>query len=122
MTWEWVAGVAAALKIELAVLVSSTVGGFASLRFFDAKQNPDGTTTPLSLKQRWSIVIAGAAIGTYGTSLVMELLKLQTGTRVDVGIGLFLGLFGMAFASAVVKALQGIDLRGAVESWIKRGG
>lgn len=118
---EWIAGAAAALKIELSVLVSSTVGGFVSLRFFDGTPQDDGTVKPLTLKQRWSIVLAGCAIGTYGTSLVMEILKLQTGTRVDVGIGLFLGVFGMAFASAVVKALQGIDLRGAVESWIKRG-
>lgn len=109
---EWLAGGLAALKIELSVLVASTVGGFVSLRFFE------GLTT----KQKWAIVLAGGAMGTYGTGLVMELLKLQTGTRVDVGIGLFLGIFGMAFASAVVKALQGVDLRGAVESWIKRGG
>lgn len=117
---EWIAGAAAALKIELAVLVSSTIGGFVSLRFFEGKEREDGTIEPLSIKQKWSIVLAGGAIGTYGTSVIMELLKLQTGTRVDVGIGLLLGIFGMAFASAVVKALQGIDLRGAVESWIKR--
>lgn len=118
---EWLAGAATALKIELSVLVSSTVGGFVSLRFFEGKQRPDGSVEPLGIKQKWSIVLAGGAIGTYGTSVVTGLLNLQTGARVDVGIGLFLGIFGMAFASAVVKALQGIDLRGAVESWIKRG-
>lgn len=119
---EWLTGALAALKIELSVLISATVGGFVSMRFFEGRQMPDGTVVPLTLKQRWSIVLAGGAIGTYGTSLVMHLLALQPNTKVDVGIGLFLGIFGMAFASAVVKALQGIDLRGVLESWIKRGG
>ena len=120
--WEWIVASAAALKIEVSVLVSSAVGGFISLNFFEGTPRPDGTIEPLSRKQKWSVVLAGAAMGTYGASLVVELLALASkGSRIEVAIGLLIGIFGMSVAASVVKAVRGLDFKGIVESWFKRG-
>lgn len=122
MSWvEAIGAFLAALGIKLAVLVSSAVGGFLSLRFFEGEQLPDGTCRPLGVGQKWFIAGAGCAMGVYLSGLVVDFFQLTDKTgRVEVGLGLAIAVFGMSLAAAIVKTLRELNLGGVIESWLTR--
>lgn len=121
---NWVEAIGAALAaagIKVAVLVSSAVGGFLSLRFFEGEQLPDGTSLPMPLKQKWFIAVSGAAMGVYLSGFTVEFFALTDKTgKIEVGLGLVIAVFGMSLASAVVRALKDLNLGGVIESWFTR--
>lgn len=122
MSWaETVAAALAAAGIKLGVLVSSAIGGFASLRFFEGEPQPDGSVKPLGTGQKWTIAITGAAMGVYLAPATVEWFSLTDKTgKVEVGLGLLIAFFGMSMGSAVIRALKDINLKAIVESWLQR--
>lgn len=118
----WADAVLAALAaagIKIGVLVSSSIGGFASLRFFEGETMPDGTVQPLSIGQKWSIAIPGAAMGYFLAPATVEWFSLtDKGGHVEVGLGLLIAFFGMSMASAIGRALKELNLKAILESWL----
>ncbi len=113
-----VEGFFAALGIKFAVLVSSAIGGFLSLRFFEGERLPDGAVRPLTLTHKWAIAGSGTALGIYLSGFAVEVFALTDKTgKVEVGLGIIIGLFGMSAAASVVKLLRDGDI---LESWLKR--
>lgn len=121
---SWLDGVIAGLAaagIKVGVLVSSAIGGFLSLRFFEGEQLPDGTCKPLPVRQKWAIAGGGTAMGVYLSGLSVEIFELTDKSgRVEVGLGVLIAVFGMSLASAVIEALKGIDFKAIAESWLTR--
>ena len=122
MNWiETFAAVLTAAGIKLAVLVSSVIGGFLSLRFFEGEQLADGSCRPLPTKQKWFIAASGAAMGVYLSGFAVEFFALTDKTgKIEVGLGLAIAVFGMSLASAIVRALKELNLGGVIESWLTR--
>ena len=119
--WEAVGTALAAAGIKLGVLLSSTIGGVLSLRFFEGELQADGTCIPLPTRQKWFIAVAGAAMGVYLSGFTVEFFALTDKTgKIEVGLGLVIAVFGMSLASAVVRALKDLNLGGVIESWLTR--
>lgn len=96
------ASVLSALGIKVGSLFTGVIGGFCSLNFFE-------NLTP---KKRWFTVASGSAIGIFGSGLVAEWLYLEypgiairSLERIEIGLALFLALFGMSTAAAFIKAV-----------------
>jgi pimeloyl-ACP methyl ester carboxylesterase len=115
----WIEAILAALGLKLPVVVSSSLGGFVSLNFFEEKDK-DGNVVQLTRKKRWTIVGGGALIGMYGAGPLIEWLLIEIPTisekalfRLEIGLGLFLALFGMSLVAAIIKAVPEIinDIR-----------
>lgn len=86
-----------ALGLTLKTLVAGAVGAFVSLRFFEG----------LSPWERWTTFLGGWAIAAYLTTPVTSYLELPA--KVEVGISLLLGLFGMSLAAALMRVVRETD-------------
>ncbi len=119
--WDTLVAALAAVGIKVAVLVSSAVGGFLSLRFFDPQPGPDGQLVAPSALQKWTIAIAGTAMGVYLSGFTIAIFQLTDRTgKLEVGMGVLIGLFGMSLAAAVMKAIRELNLKAIIESWTTR--
>lgn len=92
----------AAVGVKIASLLPASLGGFASLTFFDQVTDK---------KKRWCIALSGIAVGVFGAGGAIEYLKFKIPTlsdtaalRIEMALCFFIGLFGMAVAAAIVKA------------------
>lgn len=92
----------ASMGIKAGALFTGIIGGFCSLNFFE----------DLTPKKRWITAASGAVIGIFGSSLISEGLHLEYPNialraleRIEVGMALFLALFGMSIAAAFIKAV-----------------
>jgi hypothetical protein len=89
----------------------ATVGGFlgavVSLRFLEG----------LAWPQRVPTVAGGTIAAAYVTPLVMEVVALTP--RVEGGIAFLIGVFGMSFTAAFMKAIP--ELVGTLKDRIGRG-
>lgn len=122
MSWiDQAVMVLAALGIKLGVLVSSSVGGFLSLRFFDGAPGPDGTTVPVPTRQKWIIAFSGGAMGVFLSGAAVELFDLPNASgRVEIGLGVVIALFGMAVAAKFIEAIRQTDFAAVFQSWFQR--
>lgn len=120
----WAEAVGAALSaagIKVGLIISSAIGGLASLRFFEGEKLDDGTVRPLTTMQKWSIAGTGAAMGVFLAPATVEWFSLTDKTgKVEVGLGLLIAFFGMSLSSAVIRALKDINFKEIVESWLAR--
>jgi hypothetical protein len=110
----WLEAVLAALGLKLPVVVSSALGGFFSLNFFEVK-DAAGNVVPLPAKKKWTIACGGAVIGMYGAGPILEWLVIEAPSlsakalfRIEIGLGLALALFGMSVVAAIIKAIPEI--------------
>lgn len=83
-----------ALGLTLKNVIAGAVGSFISLRFFE------GLSTP----EKWSTFFGGWALGAYIGSPLSRFLEVDV--KVDSGIALLVGLFGMAVVAAIIKAIR----------------
>lgn len=120
---ESIAAFLSALGIKLGVLLASGIGGFCSLNFFEGTPQADGSTKPLSCRQKWGIAMTGCAIGTFASAPIIELSQIVTKSdKLEIGLGLVLALFGMSLAAQIIKAIREIPLIDAIKSWLPRRG
>jgi hypothetical protein len=110
----WIEAFLTALGLKLPVVISSALGGFVSLNFFEEK-DAAGNVVSIPRRKRWTIAIGGAAIGMYGAGPLLEWLvhevpglTVKAQARIEIGVGLFLALFGMSLVAALVKAVPEI--------------
>jgi fructose-specific phosphotransferase system IIC component len=82
------------------------VGALISLRFFDE----------LTWWGRFTTVIGGALFASYGHSWLLEWLELSS--KHDSLMAFLLGLFGMAFVSASMRAIKALDIWGEIVKWL----
>lgn len=91
---EYIEALLSALGLKFKVAVAGAVAAFVSLRFFEG----------LSPWERWMTFLGGWAMAAYLAEPVTLYLELPG--KVDVGISLVIGLFGMSIAAAVVKVIR----------------
>lgn len=101
-------GLLAALGLKLANVLAGALTSFASLRFFDG----------LQVWEKWTTFVGGWAIAAWGAAPVTEYFELKP--RLEIGMALVLGLFGMSLTAAVVKLIKETDWGGIVRSIIDR--
>lgn len=122
-TLESLGAFLAALGIKFGVLLASAIGGFLSLSFFEGTPQADGTAKPPSSFQKWCVVGVGGALGTYGAGPIIELAQISTKTdRLEVAIGLMLGLFGMSLTAAIIKTIRDLNIAEIVKNWLPKRG
>lgn len=102
------------LGVEKGTLVASAVGALISMRFFDS----------LAWWQRWLTALGGWATALFMTPGVIRFFDLAVSGWAG-SIGFLIGLFGMALAGALFKALD--DIRAVnwgeqVKGWLSRKG
>lgn len=91
---EWLEAIAAALGLKVKTVVAGAVGSFVSLRFFDG----------LSTTEKWSTFFGGWALAAYASEPLTAFLEL--GVKVEVGLALLVGLFGMSIVAAAIKVIR----------------
>lgn len=84
------------LGIKATTVGGSLIGAIVSLRFL----------APMPGWAKLFSVLSGAFFAAYVTPLASELFNLST--RVESAVAFLIGLFGLAFASAVFTAIPGI--------------
>lgn len=87
-------GIFTALGLTLKNLVAAAIGSFVSLRFFDG----------LRVLEKWSTFFGGWALGAYIGAPLTSFLELPA--KVEVGMALLVGLFGMSVVAALIKTLR----------------
>lgn len=114
----WLESILAGVGIKVPVFITSTLGGFMSLNFFDDVKTKG---------KRWMIAVSGVAIGVFGASLLViylaeeyPLMKETTLAKIEVCVGFFIALFGMSFAAAAVKAIP--EWISAAKGFLPKGG
>lgn len=107
-----------ALGLSLKNLVVGAVTSFVSLRFFDGDRQPDGTMRPMTKMQRWTTFIGGWALAAWGGPPLNSWLELSP--KVEVGIVLLLGMFGMAAATETYRFIRDTDWKSVLP--FRKGG
>lgn len=121
--WEAVSAFLASMGIKFGVAMASCAGGFISLNFFDGTPQHDGTVKPLTCVQRWGIAVTGMCLGTFLAGPVIDFSGITVkGDRVEMGLGMVIGLFGMAVAAQVIKAIRELPLIDFLKSWLPKRG
>jgi len=96
----------AALGLKLGNVVAGAATSFAALRFSDDLR-------PL---EKWITFFGGWAIAAFGAPPIREFFELSH--KVEIGIALLAGLFGMTLAAAVMKLIKETDWVALVRSLI----
>lgn len=86
----------AAFGLKIANVMAGAVGAFVSLRFFDK----------LTTGQKWTTFLGGWGLAAYGGPPLTEYFALAP--KLEVGMTLVIGLFGMSFAAAIIKAIRDV--------------
>lgn len=89
-----VEGALGALGLSLKNVAAGAVASFVSLRFFDGRDR----------WERWTTFVGGWALSAWGGPPLAAYLEL--GPKVEVGIVLVMGLFGMAVAAELIKFVR----------------
>ena len=92
---EWIEAVCAALGIKLKVVFFGALGALISLKFFDN----------LSTWERWVTFGGGLGLATGLTESVFAWLEL-TNMKLEAGLAVVIGLFGMSIVSALIKTVR----------------
>jgi hypothetical protein len=104
MDWDAINAALAALGLKLVNVVAGAITSFAALRFFDG----------LKLWEKWLTFLGGWGLAAFGSPPITEFFELKP--KVEVGIALLAGLFGMAIAAAVMKLIKETDWVNLVRS------
>ena len=105
---DWIEALFTALGLKFKVVVAGAIAAFVSLRFFEG----------LNAWERWTTFLGGWAMAAYLSEPLTVYLELPE--KVDVGLSLAIGLFGMSIAAAVVKVVRETDWIGMLKR--KTGG
>jgi hypothetical protein len=103
-------GALGALGLTLKNLAAGAVSSFVALRFFDG----------LSTLDKWTTFLGGWALAAWGGAPVAAYLEL--GPKVEIGIVLLLGLFGMSIAGEAMRVIRGTDWKGMLDAILRRRG
>lgn len=101
-------GLLAALGLKLVNVVCGAVASFAALRFFEGLQPWD----------KWLTFLGGWALAAWGGPPLAEALELPP--KVEIGLVLLLGMFGMSAAAELIKIGRDTDWGGIVRSILGR--
>ena len=104
--------IAAALGAKKTVLIAGFLGAVLSLKFVTEESG--------TWHARVLMAIAGTLCAAYATPALADLL--QASEKVENGLAFALGLFGMTFAAAVLRALREMKIAEAIATWFKRPG
>ena len=91
------------LGLKLVNVVVGAITSFVALRFFK----------DLNLFERWTTFLGGWAIAAWGGAPLTEVMELSP--KVEIGIVILCGLFGMAVAAQIIKVLKDTDWPGLVK-------
>lgn len=100
----------AALGVTLKTIIGGALGGFISLRF-----NAD-----LTWYERWITFFGGWGLGAWLAPPLNTYLELNQRAAWEAGTALLIGLFGMSFAAAVIKAIKSLDITAIITGAINR--
>lgn len=95
-------GIMSMLGLKLVNVVAGACSSFVALRFFDG----------LTMMDKWITFLGGWLLAAWGASPLSEFLQLNP--KVEIGIVLLLGLFGMAVAAELVRLARSFNLE-----WVK---
>jgi predicted membrane channel-forming protein YqfA (hemolysin III family) len=84
----------AAVGLKIGNLLAGAITSFAALRFFGG----------LHIWEKWLTFIGGWALAAFGAPPVTELFELRP--KLEVGIALLLGMFGMALTAAIMTLIK----------------
>lgn len=91
-------GLLAAMGLKLVNVLAGAVTSFAALRFFDG----------LSTLEKWTTFMGGWAISAWGATPATMYFDLNP--KVEVGVALLAGLFGMAVTAALMRGIKESNL------------
>lgn len=104
MDWDAIGALLASLGLKLQNLVAGAFTSFAALRFFEG----------LKKWERWTTFAGGWAIAAFGAPPFTEYFELKP--KLEVGVALLLGMFGMAVAAATIRFIKENDWIAMVRS------
>ena len=90
-------GVLAALGLKVGNVVVGAVSSFTALRFFEE----------LSIVGKWMTFMGGWCVSAFGAAPLREYLILSP--RVEIGLVLLLGLFGMAISAEIIRLFRTLN-------------
>ena len=90
-------GALAALGLKLVNVVVGAVSSFVALRFFEGLH-------PL---EKWTTFVGGWSVAAWGATPLAEWLSLSP--KVEIGLVLMLGLFGMAVAAECLRLVRSLN-------------
>lgn len=108
---DFILAIWAKVQAVFDMAMAGAIGALVSLKF-----HPDVK----DFGQRVFTVGSGAAVAHYVTPLALSHFNLPIERAGSVAF--LLGLFGMSFAAAVIKAAKNVDLAGWVKSWLPSRG
>jgi hypothetical protein len=112
MDWDSINAALTALGLKLVNVVAGAITSFAALRFFEG----------LHWWEKWLTFLGGWALAAFGSPPITEFFELKP--KVEVGIALLAGLFGMALAAALMKLIKETDwvdlVRSLFDAFTKR--
>lgn len=100
-------GIIETLGLKAASIVAGAVGAFVSLRFFEG----------LNLWEKWSTFLGGWALASFLAQPLV--LFLEVPSKVESGISLLVGLFGMSLVAAIIRVIRDTKWSSIIQ---KRGG
>lgn len=104
-------GLWAAVGLKLSTVIAGAVGSFISMRFFEG----------LGLAERWSTVLCGWGLASFSAAPITGFFELK-GAASETGIALFVGMFGMSIAAAVIRVIRETNWTELVTSILRRKG
>lgn len=108
MSVDSVDGALGTLGLTLKNLLAGAVASFVALRFFEG----------ISAWEKWTTFLGGWAVAAWGGPPLAAYLELNA--KMEVGVVLLLGLFGMAVAAELIRLLRGIQWAGLVDALLRR--
>ena len=97
------------LGVKKAIALVSLIGAIVSLRFMPDAMTPGGKAL---------MVLGGWSSAVYGTETVMFYAGIPD--KHHLGAAFFVALFSMSLCAAIHKAINSLDLGGAIKSWISK--
>lgn len=98
------AGLLAALGLKAANVLAGAITSFAALRFFEG----------LRFSEKWMTFAGGWALAAWGAAPLTEYLELKP--RLEVGVALIAGMFGMSICAAALRVIKETDWLALVRS------
>lgn len=90
-------GLLAALGLKLVNVLVGAISSFCALRFFDG----------LGIFDKWVTFVGGWAVAAWGASPLAEYIGI--GPKVEIGLVLLLGFFGMATAAELIRVIRSLN-------------
>lgn len=112
MTFSDFEAALSAAGLKFANVLAGAASSFAALRFFDGLGRAD----------RWTTFVGGWAAAAWGGPPLSEWLELPQ--RIEVGMVLLIGFFGMAVAAEAIKVVRTTNwsevLKSAIDFLLRR--